>query len=269
MFHLFRLLGPCYPRHAPAHAPAPLDSGTVVTWFDRTPRDVTRRLLGGGRVPVVGDRVLLTDLQPRVGPFVGQALALELELVAKAGRALEEAPTARSRVALAEVVRIRSARAGELAALLAAAHHDPAEAIAPFEESTRALASAAEGADWYEDVLAIHVVSGLLDDFHVAAASGLPDRERERMLRALRRESAHPHLLTLIQAAVEATPRLADRLAVWGRRLVGDALLQMYLSVNGPDDAGRALPSQPRLEPAFNDIVASHTRRMDELGLTA
>ena len=69
--------------------------------------------------------------------------------------------------------------------------------------------------------------------------------------------------------AIEGTPRLSDRMAVWGRRLVGDVLLQMYLAVNGPDATGRAVPSQARLEPAFNDIVASHTRRMDELGLTA
>ncbi|WAC65506.1 ferritin-like fold-containing protein [Agrococcus sp. SL85] len=241
----------------------------MVKWFDRTPRDVTRQLLRQHRVPVVGDRVLLTDLRPQTLPFVGQALALELELVAQAGRALDAAPDLEARVALAEVVRIHSSRAGELARILERDGSSAAEAVAPFVDAARSLARTSDGADWYEQLLAVHVTSGLLADFFVAASGGLPEEDRDAMLRALRGESAHQQLVALLRRAIDQTPRLSDRLAVWGRRLVGDALLQMYLAVNGPDDSGRAVPSQPRLEPAFNDIVASHTRRMDELGLTA
>lgn len=242
---------------------------SVVKWFDRTPRDVTRQLLRQHRVPVVGDRVLLSDVRPALVPFVGQALGLELELVAKAGRVLAEAPSLESRVALAEVVRIHAARAGAFARILEGEHVDAEEAMRPFAETTRSFADAIAGADWYEQVLALHVASGLLVDFFVSIAPGLPEDDQDAMLRALRSETTHPHLVHLLQRAIVATPRLSDRLAVWGRRIVGDALLQMYLAVNGPDDSGRAVPSQPRLEPAFNDIVASHTRRMDELGLTA
>lgn len=220
-------------------------------------------------MPVVGDRVLLSDVRPALVPFVGQALALELELVAKAGRVLADAPSLEARVELAEVVRIHAARAAAFAHILETEPVDAADAMRPFAETTRSFADAIDGADWYEQVLALHVASGLLVDFFVAIAPGLPADDRDAMLRALRNETPHPLLVGLLQQAIEATPRLSDRLAVWGRRIVGDALLQMYLAVNGPDDAGRAVPSQPRLEPAFNDIVASHTRRMDELGLTA
>lgn len=213
--------------------------------------------------------MLLSDVRPALVPFVGQALGLELELVAKAGRVLADAPSLESRVVLAEVVRIHAARASDFARILESEPVDAAEAMRPYAETTRSFAAAIEGADWYEQVLALHVASGLLVDFFVAIAPGLPGDDRDAMLRALRSESPHALLVGLLQQAIEATPRLSDRLAVWGRRIVGDALLQMYLAVNGPDDAGRAVPSQPRLEPAFNDIVASHTRRMDELGLTA
>jgi hypothetical protein len=241
----------------------------VVKWFDRTPRDVTRQLLRQHRVPVVGDRVLLSDVRPALVPFVGQALGLELDLVAKAGRVLEAAPSAEARVALSEVVRIIATRATAFARILESEDVEPEDALRPFAETTRDFSKLIEGADWYEELLTIHVVSGLLEDFFVAIVPGLPEDDQDAMLRALRGESAHPQLVKLLQSAIRLTPRLSDRLAVWGRRLVGDALLQMYLAVNGPDDAGRAVPSQPRLEPAFNDIVASHTRRMDELGLTA
>lgn len=238
-------------------------------WFDRTPRDVTRQLLRQHRVPVLGDRVLLSDVRPALVPFVGQALGLELDLVAKAGRVLEDAPSLESRAALAEVVRIHASRAGTLARILDSEDVEPQDAMQPFADSAREFSRAIEGADWYEQLLAIHVVSGLLEDFFVAIVPGLPEDDQDAMLRALRGERAHPHLVKILLQAIEGTPRLSDRLAVWGRRLVGDALLQMYLAVNGPDSTGRAVPSHTRLEPAFNDIVASHTRRMDELGLTA
>lgn len=241
----------------------------MVKWFDRTPRDVTRQLLRQHRMPVVGDRVLLSDVRPALVPFVGQALGLELDLVAKAGRVLEAAPSAEARVALSEVVRIIASRGTAFARILESEDVEPQEAMRPFADTTRDFSNLIQGADWYEELLTIHVVSGLLEDFFVAIVPGLPEDDRDAMLRALRGESAHPQLVKLLQSAILLTPRLSDRLAVWGRRLVGDALLQMYLAVNGPDDAGRAVPSQPRLEPAFNDIVASHTRRMDELGLTA
>ncbi|MCH1882625.1 ferritin-like fold-containing protein [Agrococcus sp. ARC_14] len=241
----------------------------MVKWFDRTPRDVTRQLLRQHRVPVLGDRVLLSDVRPALVPFVGQALALELELVAKAGRVLEQAPSLEERVALTDVVRIHASRAGAFRRILESEHVETDAAMRPFIESTQEFARAMDGADWYEQLLAIHVVSGLLEDFFVAIVPGLPEDDQDAMLRALRGESAHPHLVTLLRDAIDGTPRLSDRMAVWGRRLVGDALLQMYLAVNGPDERGRAVPSQKRLEPAFNDIVASHTRRMDELGLTA
>ncbi len=242
---------------------------TVVKWFDRTPRDVTRQLLRQHRVPVVGDRVLLSDVRPALVPFVGQALGLELELVAKAGRVLEHAPTLAARSELAEVVRVHASRAGAFARILEREGVEPEQAMGPFAESIHHFARATEGADWYEQLLAIHVVSGLLGDFFVAIAPGLPEGDQDAMLRTLRGESAHALLVALLRRSIAGNPRLSDRMAVWGRRLVGDALLQMYLAVNGPDETGRAVPSQKRLEPAFNDIVASHTRRMDELGLTA
>ncbi|KAA6433130.1 hypothetical protein FQ330_08370 [Agrococcus sediminis] len=264
-----RLLRPAYPGACGRGRIAALDCSTVVKWFDRTPRDVTRQLLRHHRVPVVGDRVLLQDVRPALVPFVGQALGLELDLVAKAGRVLEQAPSLETQVALADVVRIHATRAGAFARILDGEGVEPEDAMRPFADATRDFSNLVEGADWYEQVLAIHVISGLLEDFFVAIVPGLPEDDQDAMLRALRGESAHGHLVRILQAAIHATPRLSDRLAVWGRRLVGDALLQMYLAVNGPDDSGRAVPSQPRLEPAFNDIVASHTRRMDELGLTA
>ena len=74
----------------------------------------------------------------------------------------------------------------------------------PFAETTRSFADAIAGADWYEQVLALHVASGLLVDFFVSIAPGLPEDDQDAMLRALRSETTHPHLVHLLQRAIVA-----------------------------------------------------------------
>jgi LPS sulfotransferase NodH len=67
-------------------------------------------------------------------------------------------------------------------------------------------------------------------------------------------------------AAIDANPRLAARLAMWGRRLVGDTMLvaRSALKTSANHDSDEA-----RIEPVFTELIAAHTRRMDALGLTA
>ena len=69
-----------------------------------------------------------------------------------------------------------------------------------------------------------------------------------------------------LQDAIDANPRLASRLAMWGRRLVGDTLLLARASLTGARITGR---TRSRAEPVFTELIAAHTRRMDALGLTA
>lgn len=53
---------------------------------------------------------------------------------------------------------------------------------------------------------------------------------------------------------------------MWGRRLVGDTLLIARSSLA---DVGHTRRDEARLEPVFTELISSHTRRMDALGLTA
>lgn len=210
--------------------------------------------------------MLLQDLEPRLEQYLGQLLALQLVVLQQAGRAVDESPTLASKTNLVEALRIVSTRYRDLVQLLPR-DVEPIVAIEPFYASSERFAKEVAGADWYEQLLSLHVTTGLLTDFFVAYGGGLPEDERDAVLRVLTRETGQPLLVRELQRAIVANPRLAARMALWGRRLVGDTLLQMYLAVHGPQEASSA-PSE-RLEPAFNDIVAAHTRRMDALGLTA
>ena len=85
---------------------------------------------------------------------------------------------------------------------------------------------------------------------------------------------------TVLRHAIDnllADPRVAGRLALWGRRLVGEALSQAQrvaadrdalsaLLVGGADRPGVDLAEIGRMLARLTD---NHTRRMQELGLAA
>lgn len=220
---------------------------------------------------VQGDLVLLQDLRPEPGVYLGQAAALQLAVLQQAATAVSEAPNLESKAQVAEVTRIVADRYSALAALIRSDDADPVDAMRPFLAETERFMRATSGADWYELLLSLHVTSGMLIDFLIAYAGGLPDAYRGPVIRAMERETGQPILSELLQGIVGTNPRLGSRLALWGRRLVGDTLLQMYIAVNGGDSSTLAdnAPGEGMLEPAFSDIVANHSRRMDALGLTA
>ena len=72
-------------------------------------------------------------------------------------------------------------------------------------------------------------------------------------------------LVEELRIAIEGNPRLASRLAMWGRQLVGDTMLVARLAI---EQHPRATVDE-RVDPVFTELIAAHTRRMDKLGLTA
>jgi LPS sulfotransferase NodH len=70
----------------------------------------------------------------------------------------------------------------------------------------------------------------------------------------------------MLREAIDAHPRLSSRLAMWGRRLVGDTMLVARSALRFTEDH---LSDEARIEPVFTELIAAHTRRMDALGLTA
>jgi hypothetical protein len=78
-------------------------------------------------------------------------------------------------------------------------------------------------------------------------------------------------------------PQLASRLAVWGRRLMGDVLLELRAAFDNRKLAGVPkskaltlederivnLQSYSKLEPLVSELMANHSMRMDAVGLAA
>lgn len=212
------------------------------------------------------NRVALAELTPDLTSFLGRAACVQLSIFETTAHALATAPSLHGKNAVSRVATSSLRKYDGLVLELIRIGHDPTEAMERFASGIDRFQHEVTGGDWYETLVTCYVTAGLLDDFFVRLADGLGDEQRRRIVALLGQDASANHIVEVLRTAIGENPRLASRLAMWGRRLVGDTLLvaRSSLAVPSPlrsDDA--------RLEPVLTEIIASHTRRMDALGLTA
>jgi hypothetical protein len=211
-------------------------------------------------------RIDFTEVVPEPVPFLGQAAYIQLEFFESLAKAVATAPDLTSKEGLSSAAGIALRKHHELIAELRRLGAEPAEVMAPFAPATDRFRLATLGADWHELLLGIHITSGMLDDYFARLAEGLPAELGARVRGILGESGASVVLEGELAAAIAADDTLDDRLALWGRRLVGDTLL-IARSALRASESGDALGAD--VEPVFTELIAAHTRRMDALGLTA
>jgi hypothetical protein len=140
--------------------------------------------------------------------------------------------------------------------------------MAPFATALDRFREQTSGDDWYELLLSCYLTGGLLDDFFIRLSDGLPRDVGPRVAQLLGEDAGTEILLQELLSAIRADEALGSRLAMWGRRLVGDTLLVARSAIVVPAVAA-ARSTESRIEPVFTELIAAHTRRMDGLGLTA
>lgn len=214
---------------------------------------------------VEATRVELAELAPDVEAYLGQLAYLTLVLFENLGRGAAVAPTVSGKSRLgrvaAEVLEVHQAVLAELAAR----RLDPAAAMEPHRLRLDDFQRRTQGDDWHEILITCYLTSGFLLDFFAGLASGLPGGLADRISALLADDDAEDLLVEELREALDGNPRLASRLAMWGRRLIGDTML---VARGALDLEGRA-DGEERIEPVFTELIAAHTRRMDALGLTA
>ena len=210
-------------------------------------------------------RVELAELTPPQDAYLGRLGYLTLVLFDNLSRAVAESPTTSAKtklsIAAAEVLEAHESIVIEMRR----AGIDPVAAMDPFRSELDDYQKRVQGADWYEILVTCYLTAGFLTDFFEGLAAGLPSGLSERVSRALDVDKGEELLVEELREAIDASPRLASRLAMWGRRLVGDTMLIARSSLA----IGREAPGEDRIEPVFTELIADHTRRMDALGLTA
>jgi len=154
---------------------------------------------------------------------------------------------------------------------------DPEAAMAPFVAAIDGFHERTAPSDWLEGLVKAFVGDGIASDFYREIAAMLDPNSQELVNRVLADSDHAEFVVTAVRAAIEEDPRVAGRLALWGRRLVGEALSQAQrvaadrdalaaLLVGTADRPGADLAEIARM---LGRITDSHTRRMAQLGLSA
>jgi 1,2-phenylacetyl-CoA epoxidase catalytic subunit len=151
---------------------------------------------------------------------------------------------------------------------------DPGAAMAPFVMVIDEFHDLTQPNDWLEGLIKAYVGDGLAADFYREVAEFL-DEETRALVVSVQEDTGHAEFVVeRVRAAVGHDPAQSGRLALWARRLVGEALTQAQkvaatrdalIDLLGGVAGTRGLAEVTRM---FGRLTERHAERMTALGLS-
>jgi hypothetical protein len=241
--------------------------------------DDTSRTTDGAALHAVPTSALVDDPEYRAGVIDLLGVLAYTELVAFERLAADAslAPTISDEAALALMATAEIRHFTRLAERLAELGVDPAVAMEPFQEPLAEFHEKTAPGDWLESLVKAYVGDGIATDFYREVSAAV-DPETRALVLEVCGDTGHANFaVATVTAAIDADPRIAGRLALWGRRLVGEAMSQAQrvaaerdglttLLVGGVGHPGMGLAE---LGAMFSRLTEAHTQRMQTLGLQA
>lgn len=201
------------------------------------------------------------------------------------------APTVEHRLELSRFAAAAVVRRDRVLARITELGADPVAALSLYDHVLDDFDARTEPSTWWERLLKVYVGYGVADDFCRLAADGLDETSRALVVEVLD-DASHADLAVAELDAAGSDTAVSARLALWGRRLVGEALgvvqrllvqrpgLVRLLDARAAADGEASAPAQGVADPVaapanqaptklFGELTAQHTRRMTRLGLTA
>ncbi len=189
-------------------------------------------------------------------------------------RLAEEAklsPTLRGKVAVAKMAGAEMEHFKTLEAALAARGAEVFDAMAPFVRALDDYHASTDPSTWLESMVKFYVGDGIAADFYTEIAGALtPDVAA--VVRDVLAETRHSEFVVEeVRRAVTESRSERDRLTLWGRRLLGEAITQaQYVMAQRDELTDLVLTATGDL----NGIAAliermqdSHAQRMAVLGI--
>ncbi|MFD1940270.1 MULTISPECIES: ferritin-like fold-containing protein [Nonomuraea] len=182
------------------------------------------------------------------------------------------APTLTDRAVLGELAVAEYAHFQLLRDKLVSLGADPDKAMSPFVEALDEWHTNTAPGDWLEALVKAYVGTGIALDFYREAARHLDPSIADLVDEVLVDQGRSAFAVERVRAAVEADPALAGRLALWARRLVGEALSQgQRVAAARPELAQllvEAVPDdQAEISRLFARLTEEHGKRMAALGI--
>jgi tRNA-(MS[2]IO[6]A)-hydroxylase (MiaE)-like len=149
---------------------------------------------------------------------------------------------------------------------------EPTAVMQPFVAAVDAFHARTAPADWLEGLVKAYVGDGIAADFYRTVADVL-DPDNQALVRTVLADTGKTEfVVSRVREAIAADPKLAGRLALWARRLVGEALGQAQRVAAEREPLARllvgdAVSQMGDIGRMFAQLADAHAERLAALGL--
>jgi 1,2-phenylacetyl-CoA epoxidase catalytic subunit len=182
------------------------------------------------------------------------------------------APDLRGRISMASMAAAEMGHYELLRDALEGRGVDVVSAMSKYASAVESYHRLTMPSTWLEALVKTYVGDALASDLYLEIADGLPD-EIADVVRAALAETEHSQFVVAeVRAAVTTSSKQRSRLALWSRRLFGEAITQaQYLLADHDELVDLVLSGTGglgHLGAFFDRLQHTHDDRMRELGLS-
>ncbi|ONM48094.1 ferritin-like fold-containing protein [Nocardia donostiensis] len=225
--------------------------------------------------PVVSPSTQAQQFVPADHPGVTDLFAVlaygEISAFYRLAEEAKLSPTVRGKVAVAKMAAAEMAHFQLLDQALTARGADVYTAMAPFVRALDAYHNSTDPSTWLESMVKFHVGDGIAADFYREIA-GVLSPDVAAVVRDVLAETDHSEfVIEEVRSAVAASRSERDRLTLWGRRLLGEAITQAQYVMAQRDELTElvltATGDLNGIATLFDRMQMAHAQRMAVLGL--
>lgn len=182
------------------------------------------------------------------------------------------APDLRGRISMASMAAAEMQHYEQLRDALESRGVDVVSAMSKYVSALENYHRLTMPSTWLEALVKTYVGDALAADLYLEIADGLPDEVAD-VVRAALAETGHSQFVVAeVRAAVTSSGKQRSRLALWSRRLFGEAITQAQYLLADHDELVDLVMSSAgglgQLNAFFDRMQQTHDRRMRELGLS-
>jgi 1,2-phenylacetyl-CoA epoxidase catalytic subunit len=217
-------------------------------------------------------RTVPAPLDAAVVDLLGALAYGELSAFDRLAEDARTAPTLTGRAALASMAAAEMGHYRLLEEHLAGLGVPAEQAMRPFVRAVDGYHRGTAPHDWLESLVKVYLGDGLAADFYRAVAGWLPEPTSSLVRRVLADTGHGAFAEREVRAAIEDGRQVRDRLALWGRRLLGEAISQAQHVVAERDELAaffvQGSGDLTGIASLFKKLQTEHNRRMATLGLS-